>query len=49
MCSIHSKWIKISENNLQKDFEHAIIQLMVKNVTIKAVIFIRHLPEPPRL
>ena len=40
---------KLVVKNLQIGCEHAIIQLMVKNVTIKAVIFIRHLPEPPRL
>lgn len=42
-------FLKEAVKNLQIECEHAIIQLMVKNVTIKAVIFIRQLPEPPRL
>ena len=31
MCSIHFKVLKISENNLQKDFEQAIMQLSSKD------------------
>lgn len=43
MCSKRSEGLKFCEKNLQKGCEKIIIQVVVKNVTIKAVTFIRHL------